>query len=212
MPALLNCEMCGVDYPSSRFPDLTLGIVCQGCLTGRNPSQMEHAIAEKTKAIANQLMSIDSPELLSGTPEINGILAGVYREFGGPEGFAQHFYWIIQELSRRKPIPAAVGALMISFMKLHHSVEKAQANVTARDMTDEQLRREMELEMMRLVMDSSGDPEKRKMLDKVLGANGLKLSIASPKEIASVAMDDAPIDMPVVESQIAVERFGDASG
>jgi hypothetical protein len=202
--------MCGVEYPVSRFPNLSLGIVCEACINGQVATGVDEALVKKTTAMAKQIMSVDSSEVLAAMPKLKGILAGVYREFGGPEGFAQHFFWVLKELSNRRPLPATVGSLMLGFMKLHHSLENAEENVAARDMTDEQIRREMELEMMRLIMDSSGDPEKRKMLERVLGANGLKLENAGVLDVVNASVDEPVVTSETLEAEIAkFNKFGD---
>ena len=186
--SLLVCDLCAKEYPTSRFPDLDLGVVCDGCLTGQQMSKTDEAIKKKVKDMASQLSTLSEDEVIVGLPKLKNVMSSIYREFGGPADFASHFFWVISELGKRKPVPTALGTLMISFMKLHHSIEQADENISARDMTDDQLRREMDLEMMKLLMESAGDPDKRAMLDRVLSARGLKLEESSPKEVmASVA-------------------------
>lgn len=185
----MSCELCGSEYPTSRFPNLELGVICDGCLTGEKMDKLDEAIKAKTSLIARQVSSLGSDEVAVALPKLKNMLASVYGDFGGPEAYGQHFYWVIRQLSSRKPIPSAVGTLMLGFMKLHHQIEQADDNISAREMTDDQLRMSMEIEMMKLVVEAASEPAKRKALEKVLGTHGLKLENTGPKEMIDSAAD-----------------------
>jgi len=172
------------------FKHLEHGMICIGCMRGDRYRRSEEAMKDKAKSIAGQLVSLAKDKEIGAasfdTASLKLILGDIYKSFGGPTSFASHLHWVIMELSRRKPIPAAVGHIMVNLMKLQHAVEMREDQVTAREMTDEQLKRETELAAMRLLVDQANDSERRKMLDSVLGQYGLTIREASADEIMEV--------------------------
>jgi hypothetical protein len=181
--------MCARELPLSFFPKLDVGVVCTACMTGRQTTKAEEAIKKKAQTVAREMVALSYDELGDGLPKVKSLLGNVYKEFGGPVGYAQHFYWTIMELSKRKPMPAAVGQLMLAFMKLHQNVELAESAVAARELTDEQLKRETELATMKLFVESSADPDKMKVISAILAKHGYRVEEATPLQMLEHASD-----------------------
>lgn len=188
---LMRCDQCLVDKPMEQFPNLSLGLVCNACLSGEKAARAETALKAKAQQIAGQLIASKPEDLAANIGGVKSILSDLYREFGGTSGYAAHLHYIIMELSARRPMPAAVGQLMVNLMKLHHTVEQTEESINAREMTDDQLRREHDLAMMRIAMEAIGDPEKRKALEAMLRREGLVLSEASGTKLIDDMVEDA---------------------
>lgn len=181
--ALLRCDQCLNEKPIEEFPNISAGTICQQCMYGDKAAKTELALKAKAKQIAGQLASSSPEDMVGNIGSVRSIISDVYAEFGGTSGFASYLYYVITELSARKPMPAAVGQLLLNLMKLHHAIEQTEESINAREMTDEQLKREHEIAMMRIAMEAIGDPDKRKALDLMLQKAGLTISKASPEKI-----------------------------
>jgi hypothetical protein len=181
--ALLRCDRCLEDKPIESFPDIGVSTICQVCISGEKAAKTEIALKEKAKQVAGALASMKPDQLNGSIGSVKSILSDLYGEFGGTSGYASYLHWVIVELSNRKPMPAAVGSLMVNLLKLHHTIEQTEESINAREMTEEQLRREQNLAMMRIAMEAMGDPEKRKALEEMLGKQGLVISEASPSDL-----------------------------
>lgn len=192
---LLTCDVCGKNLPIAFFPNPDFGNVCDSCLNSKKEDKTREAIKKKTELVARQAASLTQADIGDTVPRLKTMLSSVYREFGGPDGFSQHFFWIISELSRRKPVPASVGSLMLGFMKLHHSLEQTEETIVAREMSDDQLRRETELATVRMIVEAAANPEKKKMLESILGRHGLKLEEASEQDLIEVAANAVDVDV-----------------
>lgn len=194
------CETCLRDFPISEFPNLTVGTICASCLAGKDSAKAEKRLENRALAMAKRLSDVDPKALnLAQTARVRDVVADVYRNFGGPTGFADHLSWVILKLSAEQPLKPSVGHLMLGFMKLHHSVEQSQDDVDAREMTDEQLKREQQIEMTRLILEAMNDPDKRESLEDLLMRQGVKLQDAEPAEILGFVakrteeLEDEPI-------------------
>ena len=172
----IQCERCREEKPPERFPDMSQGAICQTCMSGVPTSHLDKELQLRAKAIAGQLVDVSADDLGAELPKVKSIISDIYSQFGGPSGYAMHLHFIITELSKRRPLPTSVGQLMVNLMKLHHSIEQTDADVHASELTDEQLKREHELALVRIALDASADPDKRNMLNAILGKQGLKIA------------------------------------
>ena len=205
----MDCEKCGQSLPISQFQDLHLGAYCRACVMGRDlavreQAKVQEALKLKAKEIAGSLIDSKGEGLAPEAGKVRAVLAEIYANFGGPTGYAAHLHHVIMELSRRKPMPASVGHLMINLMKLHHNIEQTEELVTARDMTDEQLRQEQQMAMMKIVLDAAVDPQKRQMLELMLSKQGLTIADADPHKTISAVADH--LQQQEAEEQAAKER------
>ena len=187
---MLTCEWCRLEFPIDQFPNLREGTICSSCMQGRDPQQVQEALMQQAKHVSGQLLALNPGELGENFGKVKGVLSDIYGKFGGTSGFAEHLYWVISQLSARDPVPPSVGHLMLGLMKLHHTVEQTEAQVTATEMSDEQLRRETELATVKMFIESAGDPSKRKMLDQVLGKHGLTIQTAKPEDITNMLAEE----------------------
>jgi hypothetical protein len=184
---LHKCENCLDEFPIEQFPNLQVGMICSSCMKGDASRRAERAIKDKAQSLAGQLSSLDGSELAGAdTAKVRQILGDIYGSFGGTTSFANHLHWVIMELCKRRPIPTAVGQLMVNLMKLHHQVESQEEQTAAREMSDEQLRRETELAAMRLFVESASDADRRKMVERVLGKHGLVITEANSDQLVDV--------------------------
>lgn len=178
--ATLQCEGCQLEFPIDKFPDLGRGLVCEHCLAGEDQKAAQRKLMAKTQEMANRVL--DAQGIDDILPKVRTVLAEVYSQFGGPRAFASKVVWMIEELSRRKPIPPSAAQLMINLMKLHHVVDESDQEASLKNMSIEQLRREQEVAMMQLAVEAAGDPRKRDALFKMLERYGFNVSESNPEE------------------------------
>ena len=72
---------------------------------------------------------------------------------------------------------------MLKFLQLHLEIEKYQQKKSIAELSDDQLRREQELELLRFWVDAANDPKRRQTLEQLLQLHGLKLVGTNPSEI-----------------------------
>lgn len=185
----MKCDRCLAVKAMNQFNDISgSGVVCDDCRLVRDSSKIQEAMREKTLATAKELSLMDPEGIAPEVGKVKGVLAEVYRLYGGPVGFAESFFNSMQELSKRKPMPSTVPALMIQFLKMHHVVEQAEEMIRAKDMDDEQLEREQEIAIMKLAVECASDPSKRAALAGLLGKEGLALKEMSANEVATTVV------------------------
>ena len=178
----LRCEQCLISYPESHFGNRSKGIVCTTCKSGIKTRIAEVALADKAKEVAGKLADM-SDVGVDPLGKLRDVMASVYDNFGGTSGYARFLHSVIMELASRKPMPASVGQLLLNLMKIHHAIEQTEEVISAREMTDEQLKRETELATVRLLVDSAADPAKKAMLKTLLGKHGYALEKSDPEEL-----------------------------
>lgn len=176
----LICEACGNVWPLDKFPSIGTAHICEYCILDEDIDKVKRKITAKTGELINKMDEASGPGKNLG--RIKDVVEMVYKEFGGPAGFARKFAWVIDELCTRKQVPASAGSLMLSMMKIHLSVEAKEETHDLRVMTDEQIRRAQEIELAKMIMDASADPSKRSALGRMLNKSGFKLEQMSPKE------------------------------
>ena len=191
------CDHCHNEYPIDRFPNLQLGRICSGCMTGIDIAKAEKALGQRAEQLSKSLTELSPQALSKDVDRVRTILGSIYSEFGGTTGFATQLHWVIMELCKRSKVPASAGQLMVNVLKLHHSVEQAEEVVDARMMTDEQLRREQEVAIMKMTMEAMDDPAKLNNLSKLLEKQGLKLTQMDASErVARIASEIEEQDHP----------------
>lgn len=195
---MLQCELCLEEKPVAEFSRFENGLICKSCMTGRNTKKLDSALKEKAKHIAGQLAEMSPGDLGGGVGKVRTILSDVYAQFGGTTAYAAHLHYVIMKLTEQNPMPASVGHIMLNIMKLHHTVEQTEETITAREMSDEQLKREHQLTMMRIATEAMDDPEKRKVLELMLSKKGLAITEADPHE--SIALSAEILDSEELES------------
>ena len=176
----LICETCGNSWPVEDFPSIGAETICEHCLLGRDADAIRDKLQAKTQMVARHMEEFSEPG--KGLAKIKDIIELIYQEFGGAAPFARRFVYVIDDLSKRKQIPASAALLMLSVMKLHESVEAREEDTDIRKMTDEQIRRAQELELAKLMMDAVDDPGKRVLVERMLGKTGYKLEKIDPKD------------------------------
>lgn len=201
--------------PVSMFSTPEMPTVCDVCMRGRDMKATKAAIAVKTKAVAAELADVDTDSAV-GLAKLRETVAGVYKEFGGPSNYASHFHFLIMELSKRRPLPTGVGQLMLNFLRLHHAVEQTEEAISAREMTDEQLKRETELATLRMVVAAAANPDQRKVLEGVFLRHGLEIREADPDRLMHKVAEhledsDEPGTIPPVDGRAGEEAEGDSS-
>jgi hypothetical protein len=169
----LQCEQCGLDFPVDDFPDLGsgLGLICKHCMMGIDSDQAQKRLAAKTKAMADEMLDVKGVSELM--PKVKTVLGAIYKNFGGPRGFAERVHWMIEGLCARDKVPASAPQLMIQLMKLHLSIEQTEDQNDARTMTEQQIRSEQQIALMQIAMEAAGDPAKRSMLFELLKGQGI---------------------------------------
>ena len=180
---LITCERCHEDLPLSEFRELNHGAICNACMSSQNAKVAQAAIAEQAKSVAAELAAMNPDEIGHETAKVRTVLSEVYRHFGGVSGFSQHLYYVAMELSKRRPMPAAAGQLLLQLLKIHHNVEQSESEISAREMTDEQLRRQQNIEVTKMMIDSLADPKRRRALESVLKREGFRLEDGTPAEL-----------------------------
>jgi hypothetical protein len=185
----LICERCGIEWGVDYFPEVTDSLICEYCLAGEDASKARVKLVAKAKDIANKLL--DATEVESQSPLTDTVCAEIYREFGGARGYAVYFKSIIDELMSRQQVPASAGTLMLNFLKIHLNVEAKKDQNLLRDMTDDQIRREQDLAMMQLIMESAGDSDRMELLKQAMKRQGLRIEQIDPSEQLAEAVRKA---------------------
>jgi hypothetical protein len=185
----IQCEQCGLGFPIDDFPDLGLGLICKHCMLGMDSEKAQKKLELKTRAMADQMLDVkDVSELM---PKVKTILGSIYKNFGGPRGFAEKVHWMIEELCARDKVPASAPQLMLQLMKLHLAIEQTEDQNDARSMTEQQIKNEQQIALMQIAMDAAGDPSKQAILFKMLEAQGIKASVMAPDEQHKKLIDEA---------------------
>lgn len=176
----LTCEECGNAWPVEDFPNIGSVTVCQHCILGHDIDAVRSKLLAQTQMVAKHMDEFAEPG--KGLGKVKDVLELIYQEFGGPAAFARKFVGVIDDLQRRKQVPASAASLMLSVMKLHEGVEAREEDTDIRKMTDDQIRRAQELELAKLMMDAVDDPGKRALVERMLGKTGYKLEKVDPRE------------------------------
>ena len=184
----LQCEQCGAAHPVNHFPDISgIGLTCEFCLAGEDAKKAKDKLIAVTKQMSGELLDVkDVNELL---PKVKTVMSEIYANFGGPRGFASRAHWMIEELCKRKPMPAAAAQLMINLIRLHLSMEQTEQENNARDMTDEQIRTEQQLALMRITMEAAADPGKKGILFELLRRQGIMATEMTPEQQSAALVD-----------------------
>lgn len=185
----LICERCKIEWGVDHFPEVCDALICEYCLAGEDANKARVKLAAKAKDIANKLL--DATEVESQSPLTDTVCAEIYREFGGARGYAVYFKSVVDELMSRQQVPASAGSLLLNFLKIHLNVEAKKDQNILRDMTDEQIRREQDLAMMQLIMESANDSDKMELLKKAMGRQGMRIEMIDPAEQLSDAVREA---------------------
>ena len=179
--SLMVCSTCKNSFPEDKFPDLGGDAVCEFCMTGESIKEAKEKLIAKTDAIAKKMLDVTGVE---GTvPKLNSVVSAIYKEFGGPVGFAQSFKWMMDEFMGRKVIPVQAANVMLQFMKIHFQLETKDEDFDLKKMTDEQIRREQDLAMMQLVLEASENPLRRDALSAMLEKQGYRMEKMDDKEL-----------------------------
>lgn len=184
----IQCEHCGVSFPIDYFPDISIGMICESCMLGMDSSATARKLEAKVQSMAGKMLDVkDVSELL---PKVKTILGSVYKDFGGPRGFAARIHWMIEELCARNPVPASAPQLMIQLMKLHLSIEQTEDHNDAKRMTDEQVKNEQQIALLQIAMDAANDPTKQSLLFQMLKAQGIDARQMSTTEREQSLIDE----------------------
>lgn len=184
--ASLRCEACLNEYPIETFPDLIKGVICKTCLDGTKMEKTQRVLKEKALSMANSLAGMDDQQVSGQLGSVSRILAEVYTNFGGPSGFASQLHQVLIELCNRKPMPTAVGHILINIMKLHHTVERSSQELSIKEMTLDQLKREQDMATLQLIAESMSDPAKMRQLELLFARFGKSIKEAGASEIIDV--------------------------
>lgn len=171
---ILMCEACGKSWPEEHFPEIGDRSLCEFCLGAGDAKKAMQKIEDKTKELTDKLLDATSGETFS-MPKVRDVVSAIYRELGGPVGFAQKFAFVITDLMSRDKVPSTAGSLMMAFAKIHLNVEAKDESADISKMTDEQIRREQELMFMQLLLDASRNPDSMKLVTDALANSGMKV-------------------------------------
>lgn len=206
--ALIPCDSCFNPKPHTEFDDLTTGAICNDCRTGQRSASLDKALKEKVLAASAELAALDPDDIGPETAKVRSVLAEIYRNFGGVSGFAAQMHHVAMELAARRPMPAAAGQLLLQIVKLHQNQERNEVQISALEMSDEQLRRQENIELTRMFMDALGDPKKRAGLEAMLKRSGFEM-----REAAHFEALDAINEMIEGQDESAdPEASGDSGG
>jgi hypothetical protein len=107
---------------------------------------------------------------------------------------------VLTELCNRKPMPTAVGHILINIMKLHHVVERSSKELSIKEMTVEQLKREQDMATLQLIAESMSDPSKMRHLELLFARYGKSIREADASEVIDVVAKQSSTmsaDLPV---------------
>jgi hypothetical protein len=112
------------------------------------------------------------------------MLDRVYEHLGGVDAVAKRLARVIKRLSNRKPMPASVGNMLISLLKLQEGIEARQRSESIFELSTSQLTEAQHTIRMRIISTAVEDPEAREELVKMLRNQGVL-----PKDVKTL---DAP--------------------
>jgi hypothetical protein len=179
-PEVLVCTNCFRELPTKcfSFPHTT----CADCKANRRTEKAEEKLQEQAKAVMVKVLDENFVPTANSAAMID-VVNEIYTCFGGPRSFAKRFHEHVEAVLERKPATAAGGQLLLQFMRLHLKLEENVERQDAAELTDEQLRREQELELLKFYVDAANDPVKRRTIERLLGLQGFKLVGMTPAEI-----------------------------
>ena len=177
--ALIPCDSCFNPKPHTEFSDLTTGAICNDCRTGQASASLDKVLKEKVLAASAELEALDPDAVGPETAKVRTVISEIYKNFGGITGFAAQVHHVAMELATRRPMPAAAGQLLLQLLKIHQNQERNEVQISALEMSDEQLKRQENIELTRMFMDALGDSKKREGLEKLLKRNGYEMREAA---------------------------------
>lgn len=184
------CTECYKRLPLDcfRFPRTK----CVECLGKEADDKRQIAQLETLRSRTKDMMAqvLDENFLPTpGTPQLMEVISEVYQCFGGPRNFAKKIYDQIEELLARRPVSAASVGVMLQFMRLQMKLEENLKKEELAEMSDDQLKREQDIGLMKLMLDAAADPRRRVVLDRLMAMQGMKLLDVQPEEILQDAND-----------------------
>ncbi len=178
------CSKCGEERAVDDFTGTqSEELVCTYCKAGADGKKAESLARKKITSAMSGLISLKGDNATGSIGTVRNILGTIYGEFGGPDGFGKQIAMFIRKAAAAKNPSPSIGKLMLDVIKLHQRVEQDDAAKDARELTDAQLRDEMQLELTKMLFDAVGDPAKRGLVEQVFAAQGLKLDPMSRAEM-----------------------------
>lgn len=194
--SLMVCSTCKNSFPADKFPELGGEPVCEFCMTGESLAAAKEKLIAKTDQIAKGIL--DATGVDGTIPKLNGVVSAIYKEFGGPVGFAQSFKWMMDEFMDRRQIPVQAANIMLQFMKIHFQLETKDQDLDLKKMTDDQIRREQDLAMMQLVLEAAENPMRRDALSAMLEKQGYRMEKMDDKELTESVLKRVDEEIPAI--------------
>ena len=179
-PATVECQNCRQRFPV-QYIKLPFG-ECYDCWRRKRDARVRSGMDETAKSLMNQVLD-ENFIPTKGLTELGEIITEVYECFGGPRNFAMAIHAELERLMQLNKPQASTVSLMLRFMQLHWKVEERIKTLSAAELSDEQLAREQELGIIKMLLDAALDPQRRQMLDKLMGLQGMKLVDMQAAEI-----------------------------
>jgi hypothetical protein len=164
------CEHCARSVPVENY--LPKKGMCVECRAKLADERIAATKMEEAKVLFGQLIEATERPQSAGI-KLESVLDEMYGKFGGVQGFVGVMYAQIQVALVDHPGKAFVLKFFIDLLRLTNASNRLQHDREVTDLTDDQLKRELKLEAMRLI---SGDPKFSMMLT-ALQAAGVNVGV-----------------------------------
>jgi hypothetical protein len=164
------CEHCDRSVPVENY--LPKKGMCVECRAKLPDEKVAAAKMQQAKQFFGELLEATERPQTAGI-KLEAVLDSLYDRFGGIEGFVNSMYAQIQIALVDHAGKSFVLKFFIDVLRLTNASNRLQHDREVTDLTDDQLKRELKLEAMRLI---SGDPKFSMMLT-ALQAAGVNVGV-----------------------------------
>jgi hypothetical protein len=169
-----RCTVCRKWFPTETFhhlPDQR----CDDCIPPDIAEQKEQKKLNKAKKEFAKLLDATGG-LAADAPRLDQLLSSLFREFGGAEQFAYEWHHQLQLAAQKSPGSKAVLDAYASLAKLVLQSNKLQRQLDVDQMTDQQLKAQMQIDAMEIVVEALKDKGAARFLVRTMKRNGLDIS------------------------------------
>lgn len=182
---LRYCASCMQNVPRENYSHKKA--MCRTCEKNDVDDQQKKLKIREAQEIFEQLTEATDPTSSQGV-KLETVLDAIYDKFGGAHAFANKLYAQLNIAMTDNPGKSFVLKAFVDIMRLTNAANKLSHAKDVAEMTDEQLRNEMEVEAFKIVMESRN--AKYALALKALDAVGAKPEGAIPAAGAGMSIPE----------------------
>lgn len=168
----IKCVKCKRELCFDEFPSLT-DPYCRDCRSTASTEELNEMKARMCKDFSVKLHATAENRL--PLEHIEAFLAELMYDFGGMRLFVKCWSEQLKRSFEREPGSYKNLDQCRSIAKLVMDCNKLQHQEDVLDLSDEQLRVQKELALMKMLDDAAGDPHRRGLLIELMRSNGITL-------------------------------------